>query len=773
VHASAALPFSSDTTNYLVATQFGFSIPAGAVIDGIVVEIERSNTSGETTLDNRVRVVKGGAIGVADKAAAAAWPAADSYKLYGANNDLWGTPWAVADINSTGFGVAVSALNAGYIGVEANPRVDHFRVTVYYTPSAAVAGTSRVTGGGSVTNAGVGPDFDYDVWLSVPTPTSFARRIRGFTVTRGRTGNLERMEAGVAQVEILNGYDDTGANGAPLDPGNVSSPYYGQVLPLRELAVARRRNGVRYNRFKGYVERFEPDWIPPRHQNMTVEASDLFESFANIALESGTASLTTALAGANNDLVFTANTPGSRGDDITVTYVVAGASQPLDADTNDPLGVDAVVTAYVRDNSDFREGGITEYLRGAGYFTKPTGPPEPLTLEAQGNDVTVKVATDALSNPTSTAAQIKAALEANPDVMAIVSVAHAPGSTGAGVVTALAKTNLTGGKWPQELTGTRINRVLDFFDWPTALRRVDSGLFEIVAQGFAKTERSSALSHMQDVAGSELGYCFISGDGYFVYHDGGHRTRDTRSTTSQATFADDGTGFVYQTISPEYSKERIYNRVTVTSGFQGAEPQIAEDTASQTLFSPVPGVPIPRDLSLQTLLARDLDALQIARAVLSSYKDARVRFENIKVMDDQVITSGASSSSTGAGYGDYGYGDGASAGYGDSTGGGGGGGGTISSTSWSTAVLGRELGDRVTVRTTPPAQNTTATYDCFIERIVDERSAGQPWTVTFSLSYAAADGGIVIVPPTGNAGALRDSSGDDFILDSATAGILG
>jgi hypothetical protein len=109
------------------------------------------------------------------------------------------------------------------------------------------------------------------------------------------------------------------------------------------------------------------------------------------------ATLTTALAGANNDLVFTETRRGPKGNSVTITYAVAGLNTPL-----------SVVVA--------------------------------------GNDVTVNVATDGAGAATSTAAQVAAAVDAAPDpTNGALTIANAPANDGTGVVTAMAKTALSGG----------------------------------------------------------------------------------------------------------------------------------------------------------------------------------------------------------------------------------------------------------------------------------------------------------------------------------------
>jgi hypothetical protein len=115
------------------------------------------------------------------------------------------------------------------------------------------------------------------------------------------------------------------------------------------------------------------------------------------------ASLTTALAGANNDLVFTAKSGGTWGNSIQVEYLNPGGA-------NKTLAVSVV-------------------------YASGTGLPK----------ISVSLATDGASAISSTSASISAAVAADQLASQLVSVANAGADTGAGIVTALAATNLTGG----------------------------------------------------------------------------------------------------------------------------------------------------------------------------------------------------------------------------------------------------------------------------------------------------------------------------------------
>lgn len=130
---------------YIKATNFGFSIPSGATIDGIVVEIEKaSQGAGGDHRDSRLRIVKGGTIGSTDKAdTATTWGTSDAYSSYGGVSDLWGETWTDSDINASNFGVAFSV--DGFSGTNRFAYVDHIRITVYYTAGGGGGSASMLT----------------------------------------------------------------------------------------------------------------------------------------------------------------------------------------------------------------------------------------------------------------------------------------------------------------------------------------------------------------------------------------------------------------------------------------------------------------------------------------------------------------------------------------------------------------------------------------------------------------------------------------------------
>jgi len=122
-------------THYLKATNFGFSIPTGATINGIFVEQESKTVAGvQTTLGHSI-VKSDGSIGTEVKNIINI-PSTEAYRSVGSSTDLWSEVWAPANINSVNFGVVVD-----FFASDRTFDIDHIRITVYYTE--AVTGTSK------------------------------------------------------------------------------------------------------------------------------------------------------------------------------------------------------------------------------------------------------------------------------------------------------------------------------------------------------------------------------------------------------------------------------------------------------------------------------------------------------------------------------------------------------------------------------------------------------------------------------------------------------
>lgn len=149
--ATAALSGSGGgaQTNLIDITGFGFSIPAGATIDGVVVEIEKSvsSTSGSPN-DRSIFLLANGRIGTDfplvgdDKASATVWPTTDAYATYGGPTDAWAASLTATQVNNSNFGVCVSGKKTPG-ETSTTLRIDHVRITIYYTAAGGGGGIAK------------------------------------------------------------------------------------------------------------------------------------------------------------------------------------------------------------------------------------------------------------------------------------------------------------------------------------------------------------------------------------------------------------------------------------------------------------------------------------------------------------------------------------------------------------------------------------------------------------------------------------------------------
>lgn len=124
----------SDT---LVLSNFGFDIPTGATVNGILVRVE-ANSDGEYVQDCVVQLMKAGSAVGSSLPSDETWGNLKAYNgpfdeviTHGSETAVWGTTWTAAEINATGFGVHLSAMNTSATTDDA--KIDYVEVAVFYT----------------------------------------------------------------------------------------------------------------------------------------------------------------------------------------------------------------------------------------------------------------------------------------------------------------------------------------------------------------------------------------------------------------------------------------------------------------------------------------------------------------------------------------------------------------------------------------------------------------------------------------------------------------
>lgn len=170
----------------------------------------------------------------------------------------------------------------------------------------------------------------------------------------------------------------------------------------------------------------------------------------------------------------------------------------------------------------------------------------------------------------------------------------------------------------EQLSGERIDALLDLAGWPEELRDIDTGTTVCQSQ----TTTGSALDALQVVEKSEDGFLYVSAEGVITFVGRFGRTDLTRMNTSQATFSDatDGT---YEDITYPYDDQLIYNDVRRTR--EGGVEQSVEDADSIGSYF--------RKVHTESGLVMSTDAQAQALAVvfLERYKEPQQRIDGLTI----------------------------------------------------------------------------------------------------------------------------------------------
>jgi len=128
----ATVSVDGTTSNYIKCINYGFTIPSGATIDGMVVTLARF-ANGTGSSDAAMRIVKGNVIGTTDRSTATTYGTTLSSEAHGTSSDLWGQTWASSDINASNFGTAFAVRKASSAGAAQTVSVAEAQITVYYS----------------------------------------------------------------------------------------------------------------------------------------------------------------------------------------------------------------------------------------------------------------------------------------------------------------------------------------------------------------------------------------------------------------------------------------------------------------------------------------------------------------------------------------------------------------------------------------------------------------------------------------------------------------
>ncbi len=238
-----------------------------------------------------------------------------------------------------------------------------------------------------------------------------------------------------------------------------------------------------------------------------------------------------------------------------------------------------------------------------------------------------------------------------------------------------------------EKSSLRIGRLLDAFGWSSSERTISTGDLDVITQNVD----TNMLTALKAVESAEQGQLFMGADGKVVFRD--RNFKRTQQFTSQGTFGNGVGELPFSDVITSFDESRIFNQISVTR--TGGTTQEAESLSSIEEYGAR-----PQDLT-DTLNVSDLDASQIALQRLAQFQDTSPRVEGL-VVNPLVETN-----------------------------------------LW-LQVLGRELGDKITVNIPTPA-STTMNFDIHIESISHTVDAdNQTWSWNISTSAGSEVGAWVL-----------------------------
>jgi hypothetical protein len=169
-----------------------------------------------------------------------------------------------------------------------------------------------------------------------------------------------------------------------------------------------------------------------------------------------------------------------------------------------------------------------------------------------------------------------------------------------------------------QLSGARINNLLDAISWPASMRDIDAGLTTMQADpGTART----SLAAMQTVEISEYGALYVDAAGSFVFQDRAVTVGSIAGTPT--VFNDNGTAISYFDAVWRLDDTLVYNSASITR--TGGTAQTAVNQPSIDKY-------FSHSYNQQNLLMQtDAVALDYAQAYVASRAETSVRCDAIKL----------------------------------------------------------------------------------------------------------------------------------------------
>jgi hypothetical protein len=169
-----------------------------------------------------------------------------------------------------------------------------------------------------------------------------------------------------------------------------------------------------------------------------------------------------------------------------------------------------------------------------------------------------------------------------------------------------------------QLSGARVDALLNAVEWPVSLRNIDVG--ESTLQADPGTSRN-VLEALQTVENSEFGGIFIDGESKINFVD--RNSLITRPATSVYTFSDTGSNISYTNAVVAFDDTTIANDVTVNR-LGGTAQNVFDQPSIDKYF-------LHSGIREGILVQTDTESLNQARGILATRKDPEVRIDSIQL----------------------------------------------------------------------------------------------------------------------------------------------
>ena len=575
---------------------------------------------------------------------------------------------------------------------------------------------------------------------STPTWTDVSAYLKSFSTRRGRQNELDRFEAGSAEI-LLDNADRR------FDPTYTSGAFYGNIKPMKKVRLSADRAGLalaltaassQYLSLTdnssisvGDIDFTYAIWIYPTSVVATTRVLGQWASAAG--------DLSFVLTQLSNALRFTVSADGSAAVNVDATptlsantwyFVVVwhdASANTINIQINNGTADSVAHSTGVRDSSlkfivGARGDGEDQFFGGridqAAFFKRVLTSTERGEMYASGYGMRYSQLTPAHRVSLISWWELEESTGSRLDAHGTNHLTPQNGPTNAAgithryrlftgfieswpqrwplkLATAVVPIHATDGfkalnlvplstSYSSELSSTRITNVLDTASWLAADRLISTGQTTLQASTLASV---SALQHLQDVAQSENGRLFIDGSGRLVFQDR-HTPLKPPYDVSQATYGDAAGELDYTELTLSFDDSVLYTDVRVTR--TGGAEQIASSAAAIATY-------LRRSISKTGLLmTTDSEAESAAYYLFGRYSIVGVRIEAITISPERDATT------------QY------------------------------PQVLGREIGDRITIKRRPPGGGNVLTQDAIIEGIEHTADISGFWKTVWRLSPAEA-----------------------------------